>query len=118
MGHYQQLKVWIKAKDLAVHIYRLTSSGPFKHDFGLRDQLRRAAVSISSNIAEGDELHSDSQSIRHFYIARGSTAEVLTQSIIAKEVGYITQQDCDYIEQECNAISGMLSRLIRARQGG
>jgi four helix bundle protein len=43
---------------------------------------------------------------------------VLTQSIIAKEVGYITQQDCDYIEQECNAISGMLSRLIRARQGG
>jgi len=85
-------------------------------DFGLRDQVRRAAVSIPSNIAEGDELDTDNQSIRHFYIAKGSAAEVLTQAIIAHEIGYIRQQQRDQIEQECKAIAGMLTRLIQARR--
>ncbi|MBW2365740.1 MAG: four helix bundle protein, partial [Deltaproteobacteria bacterium] len=56
MGKFQDLKVWQRAKDLAVYIYKVTSDGKFSKDYGLRDQIRRAAVSIPSNIAEGDEL--------------------------------------------------------------
>lgn len=116
MGKYQELKVWVKGKDLAVWIYQMTDQGKFARDFGLRDQIRRAAVSIPSNIAEGDELHTKAQAVRHFYIARGSTAEVITQSIIAFEIGYISLAQRQHIEQECNVIARMLNRLIQTRQ--
>ena len=115
MGKFQDLKVWQRSKDLAVYIYKLTGQDPFARDFSLRDQIRRAAVSIPSNIAEGDDLGSDKQAIRHFYIAKGSAAEVLTQAIIALEIGYVDKKSFNYIEKERSAISGMLTRLIRAR---
>ena len=115
MGKFQDLKVWQRAKDLAVYIYKLTGKGAFSKDFSLRDQIRRAAVSIPSNIAEGDDLGSDKQAIRHFYIAKGSAAEVLTQAIIALEIGYIDKKSFEHIENERSAISGMLTRLIRVR---
>jgi four helix bundle protein len=115
MRRFRDLKVWQKAKDLAVFIYRLTTHGEFANDYGLRDQIRRAAVSISSNIAEGDELGTDKQSIRFFYTAKGSSAEVLTQAIIANEIGYLQKKDFLYIESECESISKMLNRLIKAR---
>ena|SRR3990172_7414643 len=115
MGKFRELKVWQKAKDLAVHIYKLTADGYFKKDLGLMDQIRRAAVSMPSNIAEGDELGTDKQSIRHFYIAKGSAAEVLTQSIIAHDIGYISVGQFEYIEKECQSITGMLTRLIQSR---
>ena len=59
MGKFCELKVWQRAKALAVYIYEETSSGEFSKDFGLKDQIRRAAVSVASNIAEGDELDTD-----------------------------------------------------------
>ena len=116
MGKFKELKVWVKAKDLAIEVYRMTATDKFDRDFGLRDQMRRATVSISSNIAEGDELDTDRQSIRHFYIAKGSAAEVLTQAIIACEIGYIDPRQFVKIETECAAIAGMLTRLIQARR--
>ena len=88
---------------------------PFLKDYGLRDQIRRAAVSIPSNIAEGDELGTDKQAIRFFYSAKGSSAEVLTQAIIALEIDYINNDNFTHIEKECQTISGMLTRLIQAR---
>lgn len=115
MGKFTELKVWQRSKDLAVFVYRLTNQGIFSKDFGLRDQIRRAVVSIASNIAEGAELDTDKQSIRYFFIAKGSSAEVLTQAIIALETGYITKDNFDHIEKECKAISSMLTRLIQAR---
>jgi four helix bundle protein len=115
MGRFRELKVWQKAKDLAVYIYKLTFHGEFSTDYGLRDQIRRASVSIPSNIAEGDELGTDKQSIRYFYTARGSSAEVLTQAIIAFEIGYIEKQDFHHVEDECQSISKMLNKLIQAR---
>jgi len=115
MGNFQKLVVWQKAKDLAVNIYKLTDSGNFKKDFGLKDQIRRSSVSIPSNIAEGDELGSDKQSIRYFYIAKGSTAELMTQLIISHEIGYIDDKTRDSLVNECNVISIMLARLIKAR---
>jgi four helix bundle protein len=115
MGKFQDLRVWQKSKDLAVLLYNLTGKGDFSKDFGLRDQIRRAAVSIPSNIAEGDELGTDKQAIKFFYIAKGSSAELLTQAIIAFEIGYFDQENFKGIERECMAISGMLTRLIHAR---
>ena len=115
MGNFRELRVWQKAKDLAVFIYKKTDRGEFSKDYGLRDQIRRAAVSIPSNIAEGDELGTDKQAIRFFYTARGSSAEVLTQAIIANEIGYLNTNNFSLIESECKGISRMLNKLIQAR---
>ena len=115
MGKFKELKVQRRGKDLAVSVYKTTGKGSFAKDFGLRDQIRRAAVSIPSNIAEGDELGTDKQAIRYFYTAKGSSAEVLTQAIIALEIGYLAEDSFNYIENECQAISSMLTRLIQAR---
>ena len=116
MGKFRDLRVWQRAKDLAVNIYTITDGGLFGKDYGLKDQIRRAAVSIPSNVAEGDELGTNKQAINFFYIAKGSTAEVLTQAIIAFEIGYIDSTTCKHIEEECAAIAGMLGRLIQARR--
>ena len=115
MGKFKELKVWQRAKNLAIYVYGVTKKGDFAKDFGLRDQIRRAAVSIPSNIAEGDELQTDKQSINFFHIAKGSTAEVQTQAVIAYEISYIETKEYNHIEEECEAISGMLTRLIQAR---
>jgi four helix bundle protein len=114
MGKFQDLKVWQRGKDLAVSIYEVTGGDSFYKDYGLRDQIRRASVSIPSNIAEGDELGTDKQAIRFFYMAKGSSAEVLTQAIIAHEIGYLAEKDFLYIEKECRSLSSMLSRLIQS----
>jgi len=112
---FEDLLVWQRGKDLAVYIYRTTSNGDFASDFGLRDQIRRAAVSIPSNIAEGDERETDKEAVRFFYIAKGSSAEVLTQAMIACEIGYLDKKTYSHIEKECKILSGMLSGLIAAR---
>jgi len=78
MGNFRKLDVWQLAKNLTIYIYRITNKGFFSKDFGLRDQIRKAAVSIPSNIAEGDESGTNKQSIRYFNIAKGSSAEVIT----------------------------------------
>ena len=115
MGKFQDLKVWQRAKDLAVYIYKLTAKGEFNKDYGLRDQIRKAAVSIPSNIAEGNDLRTDKQAVNYFYISRGSAAEVFTQALIAQEIGYIDIQSFKFIEKERSSISSMLARLINAR---
>jgi four helix bundle protein len=85
MGNFQKLRVWQLAKEMAVKIYRLTALKDFSRDFGFKDQIQRASISIASNIAEGDELDSNKQSVHFFYIAKGSAAELLTQVIIGNE---------------------------------
>jgi four helix bundle protein len=114
-GGFRGLVVWQKSKDLAVLIYRITDSRLFSRDFGLRDQARRSAVSVPSNIAEGDERETDKEAVRAFYIAKGSSAELLTQMMIAHEIGYIDTVCFDEIEIRCREISGMLANLIKAR---
>jgi len=116
MGNFQELKVWQRGKDLAVFLYTISRTGEFAEDRDLRGQMRRAGVSIPSNIAEGDELDTDRQAIRFFYIAKGSCAELLTQVIIAHEIDYLTKQDFDHVKRECQAISKMLTALIRSRK--
>ena len=112
---FRNLIVWQKAKNLAVAIYRLTTNSPLAKDFSLRDQLRRAAVSIPSNIAEGDERDTNRDSIRFLYIAKGSLAEVRTQLEIAREAGLVLQSDHELIEKACAEIGRMLGALIKVR---
>lgn len=116
MGNFRELRVWQRSKNLAVYIYSVTGNSEFSRDFGLRDQIRRAGVSIASNIAEGDELNTNKQAVHFFFIAKGSTAEVLTQAIISHEIGYIDSQVLAHIQEECDAISCMLTKLIQARK--
>jgi four helix bundle protein len=112
---FKELKVWQRGKKLAIRVYMISGTGKFEKDFSLRDQVRRAAVSIPSNIAEGDTLGSNKQSIRHFHISKGSCAELLTQFEIAYEIGYLSIEILKEIQEECLGISGMLEKLIKAR---
>ena len=112
---YRSLVVWQRAKTLATDVYRLTNAQTIKHDFSLIDQLRRSAVSVPSNIAEGDERKSDKDSIRFFHIAKGSLAELATQLEIARDVGYFATNQVEPLIAECAELGKMLGALIRAR---
>ena len=115
---FKELLVWQRSKALAVTIYNLSGTGKLSHDFGLRDQMRRAAVSVCSNIAEGDERSSgDKEAVRFFHIAKGSLAELITQLEIAHEIGHIETCAMHDLEQETTTIAKMLGALIRARSG-
>ena len=115
MGNYKKLAVYEKSVDLAVLIYEITKVGEFAIDYGLKDQCRRAAVSISSNIAEGECLDTNKQAIKHFYYSRGSAAELLTQMLIARKVGYISDSVFLQVEKNCSLISAMLKNLINRK---
>ena len=92
MCGFKDLKVWQKSKELAVLIYKITQEKGFRQDFGFKDQIRRAAISIPSNIAEGDERGTNKEAVRFFYIAKGSLAELQTQIEIAFEIGYLREK--------------------------
>jgi four helix bundle protein len=109
---FHDLEVWRDAKALAVATYRLTTN---LKDFGLRDQIRRAAVSVPSNIAEGDERDTDKDGVRFFYIAKGSLAELRTQIEIAVEVGLLSSADTTPILSSAATLGRRLGALIKSR---
>jgi four helix bundle protein len=116
MSNYENLKVWHKAIDLAVYVYKLTDENKFfQKDFGLKDQMRRSSVSVPSNISEGDELGTDKQAIKQFYISKGSAAELYTQVQISYKIGYIHEKEMIFLSKECKSISSMLTNLIKSR---
>jgi four helix bundle protein len=115
MGDYNKLIVWQNTKKIAVNVYKLTAEKPFSKDFGFRDQIQRAAVSIPVNIAEGEQLGSDKQSVRHFYIARGSSAELMTLLSIGEEIGYINKETAGTMISDCRHLSISLTKLIKTR---
>jgi four helix bundle protein len=112
---YRSLVVWQKGKTLATDIYQLTNQESIRRDFSLIDQMRRSAVSVPSNIAEGDERSSDKDSVRFFHIARGSLAELATQLEIARDVGYFKGAETEPLIAKCFELGKMLGALIRAR---
>ena len=112
---FKKLIVWQRAKDLAVFVYRFSSDGALGNDFSLRDQIRRSAVSVASNLAEGNERDTDKESVRFFYIAKGSLGELRTQLQIAFETGQVHRQIYERVETESQALAKMIGRLIQAR---
>jgi four helix bundle protein len=112
---FKGLLVWQKAQALAVSIYQLSKSASFSKEFALADQLRRAAISIPSNIAEGDERDTDKDAVRFLYMAKGSVAELRTQLDLANKVGLISDSDFRKLDHQSEKIARMLRGLIQAR---
>ena len=115
MGDYKRLDVWELASELAIQIYNLTFTGKLAKDFSFRDQMRRAAISVPSNIAEGEESGFDKVGIRYFNQAKASLAELNTQLIIAYQIKYIENNDFQEVSEKINSISKMLRKLIDYR---
>jgi len=91
--NYQDLIVWQKAMDVVVEVYRLTKKFPQGEFYGLTNQIRRAAISIPSNIAEGHTRNSRAEYLNFLSIAQGSRAEVETQMLISVRLGYLTSEE-------------------------
>ena len=111
--HFEDLEVWRLARKLTGKIYSLSRAGAFAKDFGFRDQICRAAVSIVSNIAEGFERRANTQFVQFLAIANGSTGEVRAQLYIALDLGYITQGQFEDAIADAVGIGKMLTSLKR-----
>ena len=108
---FRDLVVWQRAMSFAEHVYAALSGFPVEERFGLSDQLRRAAVSIPSNIAEGRGRDSAKDFAHFLHLARGSLNEVMTQLELARRFGYLPE--CGELNAEAEEIGKMLSVLIR-----
>ncbi|MBI5639745.1 MAG: four helix bundle protein [Nitrospirae bacterium] len=114
---FEDMDVWIRARELVNFIYAITGNERFRKDFSLTDQIRRAAVSVMSNIAEGFERGSNTEFIQFLYIAKGSAGETRTQLYIALDQGYINQDEFHKGKEQCINVSGQISGLIQYLKG-
>ena len=110
---FEDLEVWQKAKELTNLIYSLSSSGSFSRDFGLRDQMRRASVSIMSNIAEGFESQTQALFIQYLWRAKGSAGELRSQLYIASEQAYLAEAEFNSAFSLAEICSKQLARFIQ-----
>jgi len=113
---YRDLVVWQTAMALAEDCYRLTASFPREEMFGLTSQIRRAAVSVPANIAEGHGRESTGSFIQSLRIAQGSTKELETHLLLSERVGLLTRESLEPPMIRCNEIGKMLRSLIRTLQ--
>jgi four helix bundle protein len=111
---YKELKVWQKAYQLCLEIYKLTKNFPKEEQYNLSSQLRRAAISVPSNIAEGYGRKTKPDYIRSLYIAYGSTCEIETQAMIAEDLGYISRNIMANIQEDIREVERMLKALIKS----
>ncbi len=110
----ENLECWQQAKKLAIDVYQLSTNGNLNHDMILRDQLRKSAISIASQIANGRERRDTSEFIQFLRAAKASAAELRTQLIISREIGYLSEGDYLDLEDKINRITAMIGGLIRA----
>lgn len=113
---FESLKVWQKGMELVKKVYRETQDFPKEEQYGLTGQLRRAAVSIPVNLAEGKGRFHAKEQIQFFYTARGSAYEVMTLLQVAQDLGYLTPSQTDALRTLLNEITAMLNSLIKALQ--
>jgi len=111
---YKDLKVWRKSFNLCISVYRVTASFPPAERFGLTAQVRRATVSVPSNIAEGYARETTRDYIRHLWIARGSLAEVETQLMLSRELRMVDLPKLEALLTDVAEVERMLSALIRS----
>jgi four helix bundle protein len=114
MSNYKNLKVWADGVNFVVEIYKITARYPKEEKFGLVSQMRRAAVSIPSNIAEGATNRSKKEFSKFIRIAKGSLSELETQIIISFKLGFITEKSYNKIIEQSEQISRMLAGLVRS----
>ncbi len=111
-SNFEDLNVWKQARLLTQEVYRLTKTEKFSRDFGLRDQIQRAAISVMSNIAEGFERGGNQEFSQFLYIAKASCGEVRSQLYVAFDQGYVTHDETEKLRQSFKRLSGMISNLI------
>ena len=111
---YRDLRVWKTAVDLTLEVYRITDAFPPSERFGLTSQLRRAAISVASNIAEGHARSTRGEYRNFLSVARGSAIEVEVQLFLAEQIGYVESPVLVKARGYCDSISRMLTRLKRA----
>ena len=111
---YKELSVWQKSMDLVEECYRLTDGFPRNEEFGLKSQIRRAVVSIPSDIAEGSVRRSSAEYCRFLCIALGSTAELETQIELAKRLGLMSEDEAGQLTEHCQEVGRMLNGLRRS----
>jgi len=109
---YKDLRIWQQAMDIVVEVYRLTKTFPKEEIYGLISQMRRAAISIVSNIAEGFARHSNREYRQFLYISLGLCAELETQTLIAGRLGYMSQQDVSRLVEKLGSQSRMTMSLM------
>jgi four helix bundle protein len=119
---FEDIEAWQKARELTREIYRVTNQGAFAKDFGLRDQIRRASVSIMSNIAEGFGRGGNREFIQFLSMAKGSVSEVQAQLYVAVDVGYITKVQFHQLyslsQSTGNLIGGFIRYLTKSADKG
>lgn len=110
---FEEIIAWQKARALNSDLYLVTSQGEFCKDYGLRDQIRRASISISSNIAEGFERETTKEFIRFLYIAKASSGEFRSQLYLAADLKYITNDEFERLNLKVSGISKLIGGLIK-----
>ena len=118
MRTHENLDVWKKAIDFVVLIYRFTENFPSEEKFGLVSQLRRAAVSIPANIAEGAARNSTKETLHFISIAQGSASEVSTEILIGFKLGFLSEESYCELREKCNELGKMMTgwaRYLRSR---
>lgn len=109
---FEELDAWKKARSLNALIYAVSGTGDFARDFALRDQIRRAAISVVSNIAEGFERDGDKEFTQFLFMAKGSCGEVRAQLYLALDCAYITREQFSELVANAMEVSRMISGLI------
>ncbi|MEE4000299.1 four helix bundle protein [Tenacibaculum sp. FZY0031] len=112
---FEKLEVWRESISLTKNIYSLTNSFPINEKFGLISQLRRATVSIASNLAEGTARKSNKDKARFITISYSSAMEVLNQLIISRELNYISEKDYILVRKKLEKITNMLNALRKSQ---
>ncbi|HBI17337.1 MAG TPA: four helix bundle protein [Candidatus Moranbacteria bacterium] len=109
---FEESNIWKISLVITKNIYDLTAKGDFSKDYGLRDQIRRATVSISSNIVEGFEKNNNNEFVRFLKIAKGSSGEVRNQLYIALAINYISQEEFDNLNTKLENIANQIGGFI------
>lgn len=110
---FEDLLIWQKAHQAILQIYKITNGEQFSRDFALKNQMRRAAISISSNIAEGHDRKSDKEFSHFLTISKASSSELRSQLILARDLNYISNEDFTHLRQNLIEINKMSAGLIR-----
>jgi four helix bundle protein len=114
LKNYKELNVWQKSYKLCLHIYKITKCFPKDEMYGLTSQIRRSAVSIPSNIAEGYGRKTTLEYVRFFYIAYGSVCELETQTMISGDLGYVEKERLQELREEIGDVERMLKAMIKS----
>ncbi len=113
IARFEDIEAWQKARELTREIYVVTNQGAFARDFGLRDQIRRASISIMSNIAEGFGRGGNREFAQFLSLARGSVSEVQAQLYVATDAGYLTNDQFRFLYDTAQSTGKLIGGFIR-----